>query len=136
MISYPAVFHEEENSWWVEFPDLEGCLSDGKNYEEAAANAAEALNLYLESLDSRKLKAPEPSKLQGENIKYISPRLNISFAITLKYEREKQGLTQMQVAERSGIAWAVYQRIENPRKSNPTLSTIAKIQAVLGTNCL
>ena len=47
-ISYPAIFHEEDNSYWVEFPDLEGCFSSGETIEEAFENAKEAVGLYLD----------------------------------------------------------------------------------------
>ena len=47
-ISYPAIFHEEDNSYWVEFPDLEGCFSSGETIEEAFENAKEAIGLYLD----------------------------------------------------------------------------------------
>ena len=50
-ISYPAIFHEEDNSYWVEFPDLEGCFSSGETIEEAFENAKEALGLYLDRDD-------------------------------------------------------------------------------------
>ena len=48
---YPAVFHKSEEDdlgYWVEFPDLDGCFSDGKNLEETYENAKEALGLYLD----------------------------------------------------------------------------------------
>lgn len=47
-ISYPAIFHEDDNSYWVEFPDLEGCLSSGDTIEIAYENSKEALGLYLD----------------------------------------------------------------------------------------
>ena len=47
-ISYPAVFHEDEGSYFVEFPDLEGCLSSGDTIELAFEYAKEALGLYLD----------------------------------------------------------------------------------------
>ena len=47
-ISYPAIFYEEDNSYWVEFPDLEGCFSSGETIEEAFENAKEAIGLYLD----------------------------------------------------------------------------------------
>ena len=28
---YPAIFHKEDGEYWVEFPDLEGCQSYGKD---------------------------------------------------------------------------------------------------------
>ena len=47
-ISYPAVFHEDGNSYFVEFPDLQGCLSSGDTIELAFENAKEALGMYLD----------------------------------------------------------------------------------------
>lgn len=40
---YPAIFHLEEDSYWVEFPDFDRCFSDGETLEEALVNAQEAL---------------------------------------------------------------------------------------------
>lgn len=46
---YPAVFHhEDDTSYWVEFPDLPGCFTDGDTQEDALNNAQEAMALYLE----------------------------------------------------------------------------------------
>ena len=46
---YPAIFHEEDSKYWVEFPDLEGCQSFGNTLEETVENAQEALGLYIAS---------------------------------------------------------------------------------------
>lgn len=46
--TYPAIFHEGNNAYWVEFPDLEGCLTNGETVELAFKNAKEALSLYLD----------------------------------------------------------------------------------------
>lgn len=135
-MTYPAIFHKEDNLYWVEFPDLEGCFTQGDSIEHAKEMAKEALTVYLESLDSRKIAIPEPSELKGKKVHYIEPDINVSFAITLKHERKKLGLTQKQAAAKMGMKWAMYQRIENPRKSNPTLATIAKLQLAFGRNFL
>lgn len=47
-VKYPAIFHKEDNSFWVEFPDLEGCFSSGESIEEAYENSKDALDLYLD----------------------------------------------------------------------------------------
>ena len=47
---YPGVFHRENNSFWVEFPDLEGCQSFGDTLEEVIENAKEALAAYCVTL--------------------------------------------------------------------------------------
>lgn len=31
---YPAVFHKEEDAYWIEFPDLEGCHTYGGSITE------------------------------------------------------------------------------------------------------
>src|SRR5664279_3348521 len=101
MNTYPAHIWKEENSTYsVEFPDLPGCFSSGETLYEAKIKAEEALTAYLESLDSRSLSIPEASSQTGNDIFQIAPNLNVSFAITLKQEREKQGLTQKEVAKK------------------------------------
>ena len=47
-ITYPALFHEEDGKYCVEFPDLEGCLTNGDTVEESYKNAKEALGFYLD----------------------------------------------------------------------------------------
>lgn len=47
---YPGVFYKENNSYWVEFPDLEGCQSVGNTLEEIYENAKEALAAYCVTL--------------------------------------------------------------------------------------
>ena len=39
MFVYPAVFHQEDNAYWVEFPDLPGCQSFGDTLPETMAEA-------------------------------------------------------------------------------------------------
>ena len=46
-IYYPAFFHKEGNGYWVEFPDLEGCLTEGKTFDEALFMAGDALGEWL-----------------------------------------------------------------------------------------
>jgi len=47
---YPGIFHKEDNAFWVEFPDLEGCQSFADSLEEVYENAGEALEGYLMSI--------------------------------------------------------------------------------------
>jgi len=137
-ISYPAVFKFDliDKVFNVEFPDLPGCITFGETEEKAISNAQEALTGYLESIDSRKLSIPEPSKIKGKNIKFITPEKNVSFAIWLKKNREKQGLSQKQIAAKLNIAYQTYQRFEDPHKSNPTLKNIIRLEEVFHENLL
>ena len=56
-IIYPALFHKaEEGGYWVEFPDLPGCLTEGETLEEAYAMAGDALFVYSDG--EEQLNAP------------------------------------------------------------------------------
>ena len=65
---YPAIFHKEDGSYWVEFPDLPGCQSVGDTLEEITLSASEALGLYLYSLKEDGI-APNPAS-DIEDIEY------------------------------------------------------------------
>lgn len=59
---YPAIIHEEEG-YWVEFPDLSGCFTNGNTLEETMEMAQEALGLYLVSLLEHGQEIPAPSSI-------------------------------------------------------------------------
>ena len=47
---YPAIFHREDNAYWVEFPGLLGCQTYGATVNEAMQFAQETLTGYLLTL--------------------------------------------------------------------------------------
>ena len=60
---YPAVFHKEEDSYWVEFPDLPGCHSYGSSVTETMACAQEALAGYILTLLEQERPIAVPSDI-------------------------------------------------------------------------
>lgn len=59
---YPALFHKaEEGGFWVSFPDIPECLTQGDNMEEAYAMAVDALGLCLTELDQESKPFPAAS---------------------------------------------------------------------------
>ncbi len=47
---YPAVFHKaEEGGFWISFPDIPECLTQGETMDEAYEMAVDALGLALTS---------------------------------------------------------------------------------------
>ena len=48
---YPVVIHKDKNSdYGVSVPDISGCYSAGKTYDEALTNVIEAIECHLEGL--------------------------------------------------------------------------------------
>ncbi len=76
---YPAIFHNEE-SYWVEFPDLDGCVSEGESLEEAMENSQEALGLYLVALLEEGQPLPDSSDIREiktkDVVSYVSVDVN------------------------------------------------------------
>ena len=63
ILAYPAVFDPaEEGGYNVSFPDFPGCVTFGKNFEEAQAMAQEVLELWLEELHSQHQEIPRKTK--------------------------------------------------------------------------
>lgn len=62
VIGYVALFKIVEGKYIVEFPDLQGCFSQGDTLEEAICKAQEALAIYYENKNGR---LPSPSSLSS-----------------------------------------------------------------------
>ncbi|MCL1991904.1 MAG: type II toxin-antitoxin system HicB family antitoxin [Spirochaetes bacterium] len=62
---YPAVFHKnEDESYTVIYPDLPGCISEGKNLGKAMFMAQSALKQWIAYLADKELEIPKASALQ------------------------------------------------------------------------
>lgn len=62
---YPAIFHKEENAYWVEFPDLEGCHTYGTSITDTMEAAQEALSAYLLTLLEQGKDIASPSDISS-----------------------------------------------------------------------
>ena len=67
---YPAVFHKaEEGGFWISFPDIPECLTQGEDMTEAYEMAVDALGLALTSREEEKQPIPaasDPSEVKLE----------------------------------------------------------------------
>jgi antitoxin HicB len=130
MLKYPAKIYREGEHYLVSFPDLENVNTFGSTLEEALQNAEEALNGCLESDFERNFHISAPSRCEGKGIHCIPVKPHIAVALLLRKLRADQ--SQIEIARKLNISYQVYQRLENPRKSNPTLKTLEKIARVYG----
>ncbi len=96
-LEYPAQIeytNEGTVAYLVEFPDLPQCITEGNSIEEAKSMAKEALSLCLDVLVKNDKDFPKPSKLEGENIYYITAELGKSTSYSeyhkKSYEKNKQ----------------------------------------------
>ena len=59
---YPGIFTKNsDGSYTVTFPDLEGCISEGKTLKDALKMAQSALTQWIEYLNDNKIDIPKAS---------------------------------------------------------------------------
>jgi len=116
-----------DNLFWVQFPDMPNVITYGFSHAHALEMAKEALDGCLESDVSQGNAIPMPKYKKGYPI-IVSPQIVLS--LRLRELRGKQ--SQTEVANKLGLSYQAYQRLENPRKANPTVKTLEKIAKVYG----
>lgn len=83
---YPAVFHKaEEGGYWITFPDIPECITEGDNMEEAYNMAVDALGLALTDRIKEKQDLPKASDV--DNIKEDGTIVVIQFDLA-EYNRK------------------------------------------------
>ena len=124
---YNCKIEKDGDMFIVQFPDMPNIQTFGNSHEEALAMAQKALEGCLESDISRGLSIPPPAFTGG----YPVPVANhITLSLLLRELRGEQ--SQTEIARRLGLSYQSYQRLENPRKANPTIKTLERIARIYG----
>lgn len=92
---YPSLFHEKgkEGGYWVSFPDLPECLTQGEDIEEAYRMSVEALGLALE--DRVKVgDVPDPSAVEDISVGADSYVVIIEFDPSWLNEEAQEALKE------------------------------------------
>jgi antitoxin HicB len=127
------IYSKSDKCWYVESPGLyEGYVTYGDTLDEAKTMAAEAVSGLLESYleHGDKFKIPKGGASGDWHGIEIEPGL--AFALWLRNTRVSHNMTLAEVAEKMGVKYQVYQKLENPRTANPTLKTLKKLEAIFG----
>jgi len=126
-MTYHFRIHDEDG-FWAECIELEGCVTQGQDRVELEKNMKEALNLYLEEPKSSTVVFPAPAaEPPGADVVAVEVEPAVAFSLQLRRLRLRHNMTQKEAAERLGMRNLYsYQRLE--RRSNPSLATIKKVK--------
>ena len=129
---YARMRKQRGSGYLIEFPDLRGCLTEGKTVQEALDNAREALSGWL-FVAIRKGDEVLPSTVcRRRGYHLIVPDVDVAIPLAILSARKRRGFTQKQVAGALGISQQAYRKFEIPGKSNPTLKSLRRLSEVLG----
>jgi antitoxin HicB len=126
-MTYNCVIVQDGDMFIAHFPDMPNIQTFGNTREEALAMAQEALEGCLESDISRGLSIPPPAYTEGYSVPVAN---HIALSLRLRELRGEQ--SQTDIARKLGLSYQSYQRLENPRKANPTVKTLERIARVYG----
>jgi predicted RNase H-like HicB family nuclease len=118
--AYPAIFEKENTGYFVKFPDIHPCYTEGETLEEAVIMATDALESRIEVALERGESLPPPSDIDTlgghrvmlivadvENIKsqtrYVKKTLSIPHWLNVAAEKEHlnfSGVLQEALKER------------------------------------
>lgn len=129
-MKYFAKLTKSEGVYLVSFPDLPNVNTYGKTKDEVLRNAEEALNGVLECGYDSGFSLPEPRQKTGKGFYPIEVWPHVELPYRLRKFRDNH--SQTEIAEKLGVSYQAYQRLETPGKCNPTLKTIEKLSKVFG----
>ena len=131
VIPCKIVYSKSDKCWYVESPGFyEGYLTYGNTLEAAKNSAAEAVSGLLESYLEHGDKFTIPKAKSSPDWYGIEIEPGLAFALWLRNARLSHNMTLADVAEKMGVKYQVYQKLENPRTANPTLKTLKKLEAI------
>jgi antitoxin HicB len=129
-MNYCAYIEKTDDAYEVSFPDFPNINTYGKTLDEALKYAEEALNGCLEADFSRGSSLPDEKIYTKKNFHAVKVRPHIAVAYLLRRLRDNS--SQEFIAQKMGISAQAYQRLENPRRCNPTIKTLEKLSDVFG----
>ena len=96
VLKYPAVVRELDQAdgggYFVEVLDLAGCIADGETPEEALANAAEAVEEWIDAARELGRPIPEPDSIEDYSGKWVQ-RVPKSLHMKLVEQAKREGVS-------------------------------------------
>ena len=119
-----------DGCFYVGFPQFPDIHTDGMTLYEAKKNAGEALNGVMSVVIDIEKPLPTPRQFKGPGMYAIEIEPQILTAMALRRLRGRA--SQKHVASKLNISYQAYQKLENPRTSNPTVKTLSKVVHAFG----
>jgi transcriptional regulator with XRE-family HTH domain/predicted RNase H-like HicB family nuclease len=131
---YPAVVTKEGKNILANFPTCPGCQTFAPPGHDIEHEAAEALELWLETqLQERTLPArpPRTFKTRKGTVLWVVVDPKLAVKLELRWMRDDLGLTQAELARLAGVSQPAIAQLESP-DSNPTIDAVNRVARAMG----
>jgi antitoxin HicB len=137
MIPCKITYSDNDKCWYVESPEFySGVLTYGDTLEDAKKMAAEAVSGLLESYLEHGDVFTVPDMPNLPDWYKIEPEPELAFVLWLRAMRKSRNMKLADAAGKMGVKYQVYQKLENPKKANPTLKTLKKLEQLFDTELI
>ena len=115
----------------VSFPSCPGCATEVDSEAEILPMAQEALEGWIESRLAHGGAPDRQSAFKGDRLEWVEIPARLAVKVAIRWARLDAGLTQAELAQRTGVTRQQIAKIEQP-DANLTLDTLEKISGALG----
>ncbi|OJW55255.1 MAG: hypothetical protein BGO67_11515 [Alphaproteobacteria bacterium 41-28] len=127
-ICYPCkIVKDQDDKYFISFPNFPEALTEGETVEEALFNASEALTLTLEGRAEEGIDIPFPPQTESEHMIYPSSR--VQAALLVRFSRKGRKIADL--ARSLGTSWPAASHMEDLHHWT-TLRQLDKMAAILG----
>lgn len=126
-MKYHFKIKKEKNGYSAYCIELEGCVTQADSLKELYENMSEVLNLYLSEEPNSGIIFPKPLK---SSKKYIAVEVepSVAMALVIRQARIQKNFSQREMVSYLGLnSLSNYQRLEDPKKSNPEFKTLIQL---------
>ncbi|MDR1388686.1 MAG: type II toxin-antitoxin system HicB family antitoxin [Treponema sp.] len=137
IIPCKITYSDKDKCWYVESPKFyTGILTYGSTLEGAKKMAVEAVSGLLESYLDHGDNFTIPEMPKSPDWYGIEVEPGVAFVLWLRAMRKNHNMTLADVANKMGVKYQVYQKLENPKLANPTLKTLKKLEQIFDIELL
>ncbi|MBY0555344.1 type II toxin-antitoxin system HicB family antitoxin [bacterium] len=123
-MKYHFKIKKEKNGYSAYCIELQGCVTQGDNLKHLQENMSEALNLYLSEEPASEIIFPKPHKT-SKKLTSVEVEPSVALALVIRQARIQKKLSQREMVNYLGLNnLSNYQRLEDPKKSNPEFKTL------------
>lgn len=128
-MQYPVIIEKDGNTFMARFVDIPEALTCGDTYEEALAEAHDALVTAFEFYFEDQRPVPMPSAIEGHAVVSVPP--SVWAKVLVLNTMLSEHITQAELAKRMGSRKQEMQRIIN-LGHNTKIDTLNKALEVMG----
>ena len=125
------IFPAEEGGYCVEFPDVPGVYTCGETLEKCKKYAAEALNLWLESVLDDDMEMPVYKTKPCESECLYAVEVDVRLATALAIHEARKGLKSSVVAKRMRMSPQAFVRLQKS-SSNVSVAMLDRFAKAVG----